>query len=112
MCGWWITIYAYAKPPKDGRLMDVNHRASLASWKSGVNGLVWLNRLKRAGKARQLLSNGYPNLYTAKAAKVLPLLTSGGIHPPGWMGKVETSPDRIAACEPDQVLTIEAWDQS
>lgn len=90
--------------------MDVDDRACiLASWESGVNGLDWLDRLVHVGKARQLLSNGHPNLYTAKAAEVLPLLANGGISPPGWMGKVETFPDRIAACTKDQVLTIEAW---
>lgn len=112
MLGWWITIYAYPKPPKDSFFMDVNNRVFLASWKSGANGLVWLDRLKRAGKARQLIQSSHPNRYVAKAADVLPLLANGGINPPGWIGKVETVPERIVACAADQVLTIEAWDQS
>lgn len=132
MLGWWITIYAYEKSPEDCRFMDVDDRAFiLARWEAGVDGLGWLVRLVHTGKARPLLEDGYPNLYTAKAADVLPLLAGDGIKPrkggpwvfdldedeedarsPGWMGEVETFPDRIAACTAGQMLSIEAWDQS
>jgi hypothetical protein len=32
--------------------------------------------------------------------------------PGNWKGNVIIHPDRIAACPPDKLLTIEVWDQS
>lgn len=67
----------------------------------------------------------YPNRYTAKAANVLPLLAGGPpahrgppiigddyVMPANWKGNVIFHQDKIEACPPDQVLTIDAWDQS
>lgn len=129
MLGWWIYINAADVP--DGEVITGKKYPALAKWETRVDGLDWIDRLVQEGRAVQVLNGGYPNRYKAKAADMLPLLTDGGIappkvgmwvfgvdegeeyaHPPGWMGKIEFDHDAIAACSPDQVLTITAWDQS
>lgn len=67
----------------------------------------------------------YPNCYTAQAGNVLPLLTAGPpvytgapvlgndyVLPANWRGDVILHRDRMLACSPDQVLTVEAWEMS
>jgi len=34
------------------------------------------------------------------------------VLPGSWTGNVIIHPDRIAACPPDKLLTIDVWDQS
>lgn len=53
----------------------------------------------------------------ARVADVLPLVESGSVAPPdnkpwNWMGSFKLNAENIAACSPDQVLVIDAWDQS
>ena len=95
----------------------VSKDSILASWEVGVSGLRWLDDLVAQGKAVKLNGNGYPTRYEARAADVLPLVESGNVAPPNnkpWnpMGEIKLQPERIAATSPDQVLTIDGWDQS
>lgn len=106
MMGWMVLVY-----PKS------NEDAKLASWEVGVSGLRWLDDLVAEGKAVKLNGNGYPTRYEARAADVLPLVESGSAVPPtnkpkDWIGALKLRPDNIAATSPDQVLVIDAWDQS
>jgi hypothetical protein len=119
MIGWWIVIAQLT--PKGGD----RKAAVLATWETSVSGIDWLNKLSKEGLADQLSRDGYPNRFTAIARDVLPLIAGGPpahngpeiigddyVMPGNWTGKVTLHHDKIAACPPDQMLTIEAWDQS
>jgi len=123
MIGWWIVVAAQS--PEDRDRADNRREAVLANWEVGPGGLEWLYRLVKAGKATQLTFSGYPMRFTGRAGDILPLLAEGPpphqgpaiigddyVMPANWKGKVILHQDKLAACPPDQVLTIDAWDQS
>jgi hypothetical protein len=110
MLGWSVLVDARTPEERDETDDESSHL--LAKWEARVSGLDFLDVLVRQGKAKKLLSGGYPERYTVKASDFLPLIAK---RPPGTMGPhsdVNLYPDRIAACSPDQVLTIDAWDLS
>lgn len=123
MIGWWFVV---AQETPEARAKTVDRKAAvLATWETSVSGTDWLNKLTKEGRATQLTFDGYPNRYTAAASEVLPLIAGGPpahsgpeiigddyVMPGNWTGKVTLHHDKIAACLPDQILTIEAWDQS
>ncbi|MFD7629028.1 hypothetical protein ACFV7Q_23855 [Streptomyces sp. NPDC059851] len=85
----------------------------LASWTT-TDVLMWLNDLVQHGKAQEILCSGYPLRYTARAGDVLPLLTDEELLGIGRWPFTDPylDPDLIAACPPDELLIIDAWDQS
>ena len=122
MLGWWIVVYAATPDERDqGRSKE----AVLAQWEIGLGGTAWLDELVAAGNAVQEARDGYPSRYIAKARLVLPLIENGPprhsgpavvgddyVLPPNWKGSFQLHEDRVAQCVPDQILTIDAWDQS
>lgn len=125
MLGWWIVISTQTPEERDRADQDTRRAALLANWEVSVNGSRWVHQLVEQGKANQLSSGGYPNRFTAQACDVLPLLTKGVpkhdgpavigenyVLPGSWTGNVIIHPDRIAACPPHKLLTIDVWDQS
>lgn len=120
MTGWWITVFQLTPEELDAALDPRSCRPFvLATWETGLGGIEWLEQLANDRQARRLLAEGYPCRYVAAARDVLPLLASGS--PPfhgakrmsgDWLRDVELHRERIAACSPDQVLTIDAWDRS
>jgi hypothetical protein len=123
MIGWWIVVAAQS--PEERDRADNRREAVLANWEVGPGGLEWLYGLAKAGKVTQLTFNGYPMRFTGRAGDILPLLAEGPpphqgpaiigddyVMPANWKGKVIFHQDKLAACPPDQVLTIDAWDQS
>jgi len=136
MLGWWITISTAS--PEELDSLSSDKTATLAHWEVGVDGIDWLDQLVRQGKAQRLenLSPtyvlGYPIRWQAQAGVILPLLAEGRIHtaknngplifgldegeeyvrPFHWIDTITQHPDRIAACTPEQRLTIDAWDLS
>ncbi len=123
MVGWWIVIAAQTPQERDA---DADRKAAvLASWEAGLGGDRWIRRLVEEGKAVQLSFGGYPNRFTAKACDVLPLIANGlpdhegptvigddYVLPGNWKGNLTIHAERIAACPPDKLLTLEVWDQS
>jgi hypothetical protein len=125
MLGWHITVYRQAEggaSPATSRSMT---GARLAVWQTGVGGVRWLDELVKAGKAIDLGGDGYPSQYTAPARELLPrisvnppLAREPWLSDPGdtlsekWEGKTVIDADEIAACLPDEWLTVEAWDES
>lgn len=123
MLGWLIVIAA--QTPEERDAATDRKAAVLANWEASINGCRWVHRLVEDGKATQLSAGGYPNRFTAKACDVLPLIANGVPEHGGhtvigddyvlsgrWAGNVTIHPDRIAACPPDKLLTIDVWDQS
>ncbi|MFF2350731.1 hypothetical protein ACFVVL_13195 [Kitasatospora sp. NPDC058115] len=107
MLGWWFVVTAPAEGEPEGEV--------LAKWETGLGGLDWIAGLAAAGRADQLRFDGYPLRYTARAGDVLPLLTDGSAFDTGAGADHcprELHPERIAACPPDALLTVDAWDQS
>lgn len=125
MIGWWIVVSTQSPRERDQADQESRRSAILAQWEAGAEGIRWIERLTQEGKADKLAGGGYPNRYTARAADVLPLLGTEPPQPAGpiivgddyalpanWRGKIELHAERIAACAPDRLLTIDAWDQS
>ncbi|SIR08806.1 hypothetical protein SAMN05880566_108142 [Janthinobacterium sp. TND4EL3] len=121
MSGWW-TIISTETPEQMADMTKVNKEAFLATWEAGLSGAGWIAQLCEQGKATQLTFNGFPNRYTAPASVIAPLLLAGiaeaqdGEFPQdqltGWPGSITVHAERIAACAPGQLLTVEVWDQS
>ena len=114
MAGWSFTIVP--QPPEDYfRLL--HHETVLASWTVGASGIDWIEKLVEHGEAECVKRGGYPNLYTAPARVIVPLLANG--EPPsadtGRMFRpreVSIKREELERCAPDQALTIAVWDQS
>jgi len=122
MIGWFIAVYQ--QTPAE-RLASHDRSALLASWEAGVGGLAWLDKLVADGKAERLSRNGYPSRYTARAGDLLPLIVSGPLthlgpliigfpyrRQRGRIGQLKVEQPKFDACPPEQILTIDAWDQS
>lgn len=97
----------------------------LGSWEAGIGGLAWLDKLVAEGKAERLSKDGYPSWYTARAKDIFPLIAAGPprhhdpfvigadyVRPLGWMAHLRIELPKFDACPPEQILTIDAWDQS
>lgn len=125
MIGWMIIISTQTREERDRTPPDALEAAELARWETGPGGTDWLDQLVAVGKAICPPSDGYPCRYSARAGDVLPLLAAGPpahsgpavigddyLMPANWTGNIVLYQDRIAACPPDQMLTIEAWDLS
>lgn len=128
MLGWMIYVY---KPDaiKPGQ-MDIASGPSaqrLATWQANISGVRWLQKLVSENCA-ELVSNGYgyPDIFSAQARWVVPVLLEG---PPGardvWIigeGDQIDCPvasrrsrfdrEAILACNPEDQLVIEVWDES
>lgn len=123
MIGWWIVISTQS--PEERQQAVYRKAFILATWEVGIGGLDWLEQLVARRDARKIRSDGYPNVYIASAAVVLPLLVDGPpahqglavigddyVLPANWLGKVKINADRMASCPAQHQLTIEAWDLS
>ncbi len=122
MIGYSIAIYEFVEG------MDItsisNDKEALATWTSGgFGGLDWIDNLVRESKAEDLGGNGYPLYYKAKAQFILEALAldvsknksqtiigDDYLMPSDWPSEIDTS--KIAKCEPNQQLILEAWDLS
>ena len=122
MLGFDIEIYKFT----DG--MDITSpkliKPLLTKWSSGgFHGLDWIENLVSEAKAEDLGGNGYPLYYKAKAQFILEALAldvpknkgqtiigDDYVMPSDWRSDIDTS--KIAKCDPDQQLIIEAWDLS
>lgn len=122
MIGWYLAVYQQTLIE---RLASHDRSTLLASWEVGVGGLAWLDKLVAEGKAERLSKDGYPSRYTAQAKHVLPLIVAGPpahtgplvigadyVRPPGWKSQFRIDQPKLDVCPPEQILTIDAWDQS
>jgi hypothetical protein len=116
MLGWYVLVLrGEAVMPDD----------LVARWETSVFGLKWLEELVKDGRAKDLGGNGYPCRYSATVSILLPIITSGlpandsplvigddYALPERWSGNIVWNREVVLACQPDEMLTIEAWDQS
>jgi hypothetical protein len=125
MLGWHVSVYRQKDGGRSPATAKSEEGTRLAVWQADVGGLKWIHELVKAGKAIDLLGNGYPNRYTAVAENLIPhisatpplarehwLLEAGDIVTDQWVGKTVTDPIEITQCRPDEWLLIEAWDES
>lgn len=114
MLGWDVRVYRPTAP-------DV----SIARWTTGVFGLKWLDQLVEDSKAVDLGGNGYPNKYVIAAGVLLPIIKAGlpandsplvigddYVLPAGWSGDIQWNQQEVLACDGNDQLIVEAWDQS
>jgi len=108
MAVWWIRI---SKGKADSGMSG--SEATLANWDADASGLEWLDELVATGKAQKLRNDGFPTSYEARAGDVLPLAyeVTGKISSKRKLFKPDFRQERIEACFPDDMVTIEAWDQ-
>lgn len=116
MLGWEILVL---------RKADTAPKDLVAHWETGMGGVRWLDQLAKDGHASDLGGNGYPCKYTVTAGVLLPILTRGlptnssplvigddYVLPKNWSEEITWIREVALACEPSELLTIEAWDQS
>lgn len=122
MLGWFIIVRRSGS--ETGRVGA--DPCVLATWETSIDGLDWIEELERAGKASCVSRNGYPTRYTAVAHVVVPLLQAGSppqhvglpvigddyVTPAGWSGTMTVHRERLARCPSDEMLVVDAWDQS
>jgi hypothetical protein len=120
MLGWWILITLQSPEERKSSAADTKPYI-LAQWETGLGGRDWIKQLIDEGQAELVHSGAYPDRYTAKAGDILPLVAYGPLPhslAPSLAGdgrritNLAIHGDRIFACAPDQVLTIETWDLS
>lgn len=122
MLGWefFITRQSTLNPGRPDEAAPL-----LASWTSGLSGTDWLRQLIASGAASDLGGDGYPNRYSITAGSLADLLMPGAprpggplvlgedyVQPSGWIGQAKIANDLIQAIDPNEVLIVEAWDQS
>ena len=116
MLGWEIFVY---------RCPEAKQGDLVARWMTSISGLKWLDQLVMDGKAFDLGGNGYPCKYNVSADVLLPIITSGlpannsplvigedYVLPANWSGDIVWDREAALDCQPGDLLTIEAWDQS
>jgi len=119
MLGWEFFIERQRKES------DAAKSAALASWMAGIGGTQWIDDLVSRGVATHLGGNGYPNRYTVQVRALVGVLEQGVpkhsgpfvlgddyITPGGWTGEVDIDMASLRALAPDELLFVEAWDQS
>src|SRR3954447_16704481 len=139
MLGWHISVYPLDAVESDsvdlasadpGQVEALRHAAEshgdrIAVWQTGVRGLKWIDELVTGGQAIEIASSGYPMRYVAPVRHVLPRIKGSPpqarevwIHDPGdiitsgWEGKTNVDRKAAAGRSPDELLLVEAWDES
>lgn len=113
MLGFEIYIHRKDLIP-DERSANPIGEGLIAQWVTGIHGLAWLDQMVKDGHAQFHGGNGYPLIYSAVAKYIVPHLPTGPItaQPENSLFQPRLKPDLIASCPADQLLHIEAWDQS
>ena len=124
MLGWDVFIYKREDDSRPGTLLrDV----CIAWWTTNPWGLKWIDRLVEEGKAAELddKSSVICRAFTMPAAVMLSILADGMPEndgppvfgddyylPQGWQGNVQFNRERLADCQNDDEVIVEAWDTS
>jgi hypothetical protein len=125
MLGWQVYINKHQIRSEFAAEELLNDKSLIATWITGVDGLSWLYDLVKDGQALYLGGSGYPIRFTAKAAILKSIVTNlpknyqgstvigdDYVHFGGFNQIVKIYQKRMDSCKSDEVLSIEAWDQS
>jgi hypothetical protein len=123
--GWHVSIYRQTDGRSSPATSETKEGARLAVWQTAWDGLRWLDELMKQEKAIDLGGCGYPNRYTARARFLTGYVRVGPPHAKAvwssgpqdvitdkWEGKTVLDVAESAACDPDEWLIVEAWDES
>ena len=117
MTGWHISVYRQKNNGRSPATAESEKGARAAVWQADFLGLQWIDELVKAGKAIDLLGNGYPNRYTATAENLIPQINAvppharsvwhreeGDIVTDKWDGLTVIDSHTIRECRPDEWL--------
>lgn len=100
MLGWHVCVMKADDVGADySRSADASE---LCSWSTGLHGTGWIERLLELEKAKDLGGNGYPNRFLVRARDLRDALPEDQ--------KINARP--LQGLDADDLLVIEAWDQS
>ena len=107
MIGWEVTVRRHDPRPRRGSDEWRSGYPALAGWR-GVAHPAWFETMIADGTAKCVETHGgYPDVYQAPAAKVLPYLLE--VENVDWDFRDEGA---IEECPEDEVLEFRVWDQS
>lgn len=122
MLGWEIYVARQSNIVQEG---SPKSGAVIAVWMAGMGGIDWIDALTKQGKATDSGGNGYPCRWTVTVLEIrralrngLPESTSPPIIgddymlPADWSKFRKFDRDLLDMLIADEVLVIEAWDQS
>lgn len=122
MLGWEIFIM---RRPTQGGPTESERERLLGSWVTGLGGTDWLTKLAETGGAKDLGGNGYPLAYEVKVGTLVRVLAEGPpkhggplvidddyVQQPGHVVRVQIDLERLRSLDNDEILLVEAWDQS
>lgn len=126
MLGWEIFIHnELSDSTNQSDWKWPKQESVLATWRAGLSGINWLNKLVEEGNATCLGGNGYPVRFLAKVKVILPLIKSGPpshrgplvigddyVTPSGWISGTKIHLDMFANEDPENTVVIDAWDES
>lgn len=125
MLGWQIYVCRGVFDGNENEETFSNSKDLLATWMTNWNGTLWLDEMVGAGNAKKHSGHGYPNLYTAQAKHILPIIKNGPpysksglvvgedyVMSPSWSGATNLNNPKLEQCLEEEVLTIAAWDLS
>ena len=98
MLGWHISVYRQQTAASSSASLGSAQGLCVATWRTGLGGLDWLDTLVKQQKAICLGGDGYPTQYTAMAKYL--------------QRHIGESADAEASFFADEWLLIEAWDES
>lgn len=125
MLGWHITVSRQVNGGSLPATPESELGPPLAVWQARFRGLDWLEALVASGRAVALGGNGYPTRFTARVADVVPTVLAGppeanaiwrtdphDVVTDAWMGSTRIDRVGLAACAPDEWLSVVAFDES
>ncbi len=125
--GWHVSVSRQTRRRHRPAANNDPKGVRLAVWQARVDGLDWLQDLVGSGDAVHLADNGgYPVRYTVRAGAAIPRILAGPplarttwvadptdlIDPDRWHGATTIDRQAIEACQPDEWLQVEAFDES
>ncbi len=136
MMGFHCSVYRLVdSPPPDiqqllselgsAALNEVKQGEWIAAWQTGIDGLDWIDQLVEDGRAVGTMGSGYPGAFFAPARHLLPVILDGppaanatwmsgptDILTPRWQGRTVIDREQANACNPEERLLLEVWDES
>ncbi len=123
MLGWHINVFK-TNLDKFVAYDSSTNELRIASWSTGMNGIDWLKKLSQESLIQELGGNGYPYRFSAKASVIIPKINFDPLISADLIISDQCLLDeyerqtlkidvvKISKCRANDLLLIEAWDQS